>query len=237
MARAMPGGDENAARDVGEFVAGVDSLRGDGLALVIRHTGKDGSAERRVWGAPGGGRPDGEAEAPTGLELQVECDYLRDAEEWSPLELKAVPTLESLALEMPPRSRPQVRDDLDVRVLAAVRTHGPCSQRTVEGNVDRRNQEVREALRRLERANVVSQSEDGWQVRPNPRTHPGRTAPGRPRRGVSRRGTLSEGETPRDAPRRQSRPEVWTRPWRGRGRGMQNKRAARPGGDEGGIER
>lgn len=48
MARTMVGGDENAARDVGMFIAAVDTLGADSGAgrLVVHHTGKNGEDER-----------------------------------------------------------------------------------------------------------------------------------------------------------------------------------------------
>jgi RecA-family ATPase len=46
LARSMAGGDENAAKGVGEFIAAIDRLRGDHAALVVHHTGKDGDRER-----------------------------------------------------------------------------------------------------------------------------------------------------------------------------------------------
>jgi RecA-family ATPase len=49
MARTMVGGDENSARDVGQFIHALDCLRqaADGAtALVIHHTGKRGDDER-----------------------------------------------------------------------------------------------------------------------------------------------------------------------------------------------
>lgn len=48
LARCMPGGDENAAQDMGSFIAGVDKIR-DALGcavLILHHTIKDGSTER-----------------------------------------------------------------------------------------------------------------------------------------------------------------------------------------------
>jgi RecA-family ATPase len=46
MARTMTGGDENAAKDVGQFIAAVDGLREADAALVVHHSGKDGVGER-----------------------------------------------------------------------------------------------------------------------------------------------------------------------------------------------
>ncbi|GDX98696.1 hypothetical protein LBMAG48_11000 [Phycisphaerae bacterium] len=48
LARCMPGGDENAAQDMGSFIAGVDKIR-DALGcavLILHHTIKDGTTER-----------------------------------------------------------------------------------------------------------------------------------------------------------------------------------------------
>lgn len=48
MARCMVGGDENSAKDVGRFIAGVEQLSTtyETNSLVVHHTGKDGEGER-----------------------------------------------------------------------------------------------------------------------------------------------------------------------------------------------
>ena len=48
LARAMPGGDENTARDMGQAIAGADAIRRacGACVLLIHHTGKDGLLER-----------------------------------------------------------------------------------------------------------------------------------------------------------------------------------------------
>ena len=45
MARSMVGGDENSAKDVGEFIAAIDSTPAD-LRLVVHHSGYEGTHER-----------------------------------------------------------------------------------------------------------------------------------------------------------------------------------------------
>lgn len=48
LARAMPGGDENTARDMGAAIAGADAIRraSGACVLLVHHTGKDGLLER-----------------------------------------------------------------------------------------------------------------------------------------------------------------------------------------------
>jgi hypothetical protein len=48
LARAMPGGDENTARDMGAAIAGADAIRraSGACVLLVHHTGKDGLMER-----------------------------------------------------------------------------------------------------------------------------------------------------------------------------------------------
>lgn len=82
MARTMVGGDENAARDVGQFIAGVDNVRRDvgATALVIHHTGKNGEDER------GSSALRGAADLmhslkPDGAGIRLECVKAKD---WAP---------------------------------------------------------------------------------------------------------------------------------------------------------
>jgi RecA-family ATPase len=60
LARSMPGGDENSARDMGVMIAGADTIRraSGACVLLIHHTGKDGLLER-------GTRPSAPAPTPS----------------------------------------------------------------------------------------------------------------------------------------------------------------------------
>jgi hypothetical protein len=100
MARSMPGGDENAARDVGTLVANVDKLRGTGTALIVHHDRKDGAGER------GSGSLRGAADLMVAVERKPASDYVqlkntksKEAAEWAPIRLAAREVGDSLVLE------------------------------------------------------------------------------------------------------------------------------------------
>ena len=201
MARSMPGGDENAARDVGEFVAGTDALADGGAALVVHRTGKDGDRER------GSGALRAAADLMVklerdGLGVTVTCDYLRDAEEWSPLELTAVPASDSLVLEMLPRSTPEAKDDLRDRVLGYIVEQEPISKNRLEKDVVGRAGAIRAAASELEKANLIHLTDDGWAVRPGGADDPGRPLSSAIEEGSSPGGTPSRREGPLGRPRR-----------------------------------
>lgn len=99
MARTMVGGDENAAKDVGRFIAAVDELSRpyNAARLVIHHTGKDGEDER------GSSALRGAADAmlalkPDGAGIRLECVKQKDAAAFEPWRLHLEPTLESCVL-------------------------------------------------------------------------------------------------------------------------------------------
>ena len=105
MARSMTGGDENAARDVGLFVAAVDRLRNasDAAGLVVHHTGKDGEEER------GSSSLRGAADAmfalkTDGANLRLECTKQKDAEAFDPWRLHLRATRESCVIAVGTRS-------------------------------------------------------------------------------------------------------------------------------------
>lgn len=100
MARSMPGGDENAARDVGLLVANVDKLRGTGSALIVHHDRKDGTGER------GSGSLRGAADLMVAVERKPASNYVqlkntksKEAAEWAPIRLVAREAGDSLVLE------------------------------------------------------------------------------------------------------------------------------------------
>lgn len=99
MARTMIGGDENAARDVGLFIAAVDELcAGSNAArLIVHHTGKNGEDERGSSALRGAAdvmhalRPDGGG-------LRLECVKSKDAEPYHPWRLRLEPADESCVI-------------------------------------------------------------------------------------------------------------------------------------------
>lgn len=90
FARCMGRGDENSARDVGQFVASCDSIRQQlGCAvLVVNHTGKDGNGTR------GSSALDGALDAQLLIKrsksggISVSAGKLKDAEPFQPIQFK-----------------------------------------------------------------------------------------------------------------------------------------------------
>jgi AAA domain len=83
VARSMPGGDENSARDMGRFIASMDEIcqRHDALGLAVHHTGKDGEDER------GSSSLRGAADAmlalkPDGASVRLSCTKMKDGPEF-----------------------------------------------------------------------------------------------------------------------------------------------------------
>jgi AAA domain len=101
MARCMVGGDENSARDVGQFIAAVDRLRltFDSAALVVHHTGKDG-ADERGSSALRGAADMMHALKPAGANARLECVKAKDAAPYDPWRLHLQPTAESCVLRL-----------------------------------------------------------------------------------------------------------------------------------------
>jgi hypothetical protein len=100
MARSMVGGDENAAKDVGRYIAAVDQLRheyDDGASLTVHHTGKDGEDERGS-SALRGASDAVVALKPDGAGLKLECVKQKDAAPFEPWRLHLSETLESCVL-------------------------------------------------------------------------------------------------------------------------------------------
>lgn len=85
LARSMAGGDENSARDVGQFIANVDELRSmSGAAvLVIHHTGKAGGSERGSSALRGAADLMAELKPGNGS-IWLECSKAKDAEPFDP---------------------------------------------------------------------------------------------------------------------------------------------------------
>jgi hypothetical protein len=162
-ARTMVGGDENAAKDVGRFIASVDALREADAALVVHHTGKDGGSERGSSALRGAADLMVKADR-DGRRVKLTCDKLKEAAEWSPLTLQLEPTAGSCVLSLTVEAA--TPDDLAQRVLAYIDEHGPTSQNDVERNVRGRNADVRAAVKALELAGDVHRIRDGLEVRP-----------------------------------------------------------------------
>jgi hypothetical protein len=105
MARSMPGGDENAARDVGTFIASLDDLaRPYGAArLVVHHTGKNGDDERGS-SALRGASDTMIALKPDNASLRLTCEKQKDAEPFERWTLHLQQIAESCVIECGTRS-------------------------------------------------------------------------------------------------------------------------------------
>lgn len=96
MARCMVGGDENSARDVGQFVAGADLIRDmvGTAVLIVHHTSKGGTVER------GSGALRAAADAMIGLTpeddtMLLMVDKQKDGTPAEPISLRLVPVMNS----------------------------------------------------------------------------------------------------------------------------------------------
>lgn len=126
MARSMTGGDENAARDVGQFIHAVDQLRAahGAAALIVHHTGKDGEDER------GSSALRAAADAmlalkPDGASLRLDSVKAKDSEPFEPWKLHLRSTLESCVIGCGTRTGVLAPSEVQIleRVSAAFGTH------------------------------------------------------------------------------------------------------------------
>lgn len=200
LARCMVGGDENSARDVGEFVAAVDDLRGDRAALVVHHTGKDRGAAR------GSSALRGAADVMVkvvrnGTTVKLKCDKPpKDGPEFDAISLNMAPVAGSLALRRGDAPR-VAHDDLATEVLRVIAEHGPISQNGVTGKIRRRREDVLAAVKAHEAAGTVIRTSKGFEVvadRPEP---PGNHLSGGPDGGGSREGVNPVGVPSEEPPR------------------------------------
>lgn len=193
MARTMPGGDENSSRDVGEFIAATDALRGQHSAIVVHHSGKTGRSER------GSSVVRGSADAMIRVErdglsprLKLSCEAMKDAAEWTDIRLALQPVADSRVVVQAVEGRQGscADDDLRGRVLAYISRHGPCSKNQTSTGVTGRRDAVLAAVTALKAAGQVSRTDEGYVVVPraaepsgnplsggDPRTSPGREGP------------------------------------------------------------
>lgn len=96
LARCFVGKDENHARDMGEFVRGVDALRSTGASvMVVHHTGHLKTRERGSTALRGAVDTLLIAERANGAAIALRCEKQREAEAFDPIGLK----LRSVELE------------------------------------------------------------------------------------------------------------------------------------------
>jgi len=116
MARSMIGGDENAARDVGLFIAAADTLckRSGAARLIVHHTGKNGEDERGS-SALRGAADLMAALKPDGAGVRLECVKAKDSEPFEPWRLHLAPVADSCVLRL--GSNEVVTSDAERQIL------------------------------------------------------------------------------------------------------------------------
>jgi hypothetical protein len=218
MARALVGGDENSARDVGLFIANLDEIVRPLASLVVHHSGKDGGVER------GSSALRGAADSMIKTErsekdkrnLTLKCAKSKDAEEFPDGPLVIVPTGPSVSLQIDLTPQHEREPDLKFEVLGYIAQRAePVHKSQVRSALGRRQKEVYEAIDTLEFEEKIEQVQDGrkvlWRVCPDRVGHTGTSTDpagsgnpggnyvprGGPRRG-SPRDTVPEPTTNRD---------------------------------------
>lgn len=201
MARTMVGGDENAAKDVGRFIAAVDELRAGDAALVVHHTGKDGEAER------GSSALRAAADLMAKLtrdglspRLTLTCEKSKDAAEWPPVPLALEPVAGSLVLARRVE-RENAGDNLEALVLAYIAERGPASGNEIAKAVARRREVVLALLKALESARRVEGTPAGYVLVPVDGEPPRNRQAGARGGGGSPEGDDPVGVPPKEPPR------------------------------------
>lgn len=131
LARCMPGGDENSAKDMGRVIGALDLIRTvtGAAVLVVHHTGKRGAGERGSSALRGGADVMIKL-VKQGERLRLEADKVKDSAPPDPLALRLVPMAGSLVVEgdgkgghadsgTAPRSAQEIRD---LKVLAVLKS-------------------------------------------------------------------------------------------------------------------
>jgi hypothetical protein len=118
FARSMPGGDENAAQDVGMVIHSLDLLAKaqECAVIVLHHTGVDGRRERGSGALRGASDTMVKCEASPGV-VKVICDKQKDDEYFSPWQLRMKPVGESVVLSL---AAGMSSDDKVDRVMGAL---------------------------------------------------------------------------------------------------------------------
>lgn len=154
MARSIPGADENASQDVGQFVSAVDLIRGQHSALVVHHNRKGDDEER------GSGSLRGAADLMVRVKREgltenvtLSCSKLKEAPEWEPIEMRLVDTSDSAILDVPipPPLFAPPHIELQDAVLRALREEPePVSGSHLARALGRRRERVLRVLKDLE---------------------------------------------------------------------------------------
>lgn len=194
MARALVGGDENSARDVGLFIANVDEITRPLASLVVHHTGKDGAAERGSSALRGAADSmvKTERSAKDKRKLTLKCAKSKDAEEFEDIPLVVVPTNQSITfqIDLTPAAAVEPEDDLKQHVLMVIaRSDRPLSLKEVRRRVKGSNPRIDEVVKDLEFEDKIERTRDGLQACPARRGTVGHApSPGTPEASVPRPG-------------------------------------------------
>jgi hypothetical protein len=162
MARCMVGGDENSAREVGQFIQALDGFNVS-TKLVVHHTGKaggEGGSSALRGAADVMVRVEREPKAPV---ADVICDKAKDFDAWPTMTLERELAGDPLVLK--PTSafdaKAKAADERCEAVLAFVREHGPVSQAQVEKGVSGKAVALRLALEELQAKGAVRLNKQG----------------------------------------------------------------------------
>ena len=168
LARCMPGGDENSAKDMGLLVEHTDKVRRrvDCTFMWAHHTNRAAGTERGSSALRGA--------CDTLLKLSatqvLTCDKQRDAEPFGRLRLRLEPCEGSCVMAVAPEPNIDRNatgdgpDELEAAVLDYVRQNPGLSTRKVASGVHRSRDVVTAALRRLDVTEQVARSRVGRAV-------------------------------------------------------------------------
>jgi hypothetical protein len=143
LARAMPGGDENSAKDMGLVVDAVDRIRRDfdTAVLLVHHSGLEQGRERGSTSLPGALDTRIEAAGGAGY-LTLRCRKQKDDAEFPPIQLATRTVADSLVLDLI-----APRDPGHTTVINAVRAFpGPVARETLAKHIGGRIAEARDAI-------------------------------------------------------------------------------------------
>lgn len=123
LARCMVGGEENSAKDMGEFIASIDRLRKDtgAAVLIVHHSGKGGSAERGSSALRGAADTMVAVKRDSGF-FALYCDKQKDSEAFptEQLTLVVIPETESCALQVTYKAQAATRSRISDRQRSAL---------------------------------------------------------------------------------------------------------------------